>query len=117
MIRCRLMRPALLALAVLAALAPARALADGPVGLTPAERLAQAKEHFDLSRSHYELGDYDAAIVEFKEAYVLRPTPLLLFNIAQSHRRAGHIAEALDFYRRFLDLETDRSLPEWRSAW
>ena len=105
-------------LSVLCALfATTFALADPlPAELPPAERLARAKQHFDLARSRFELGDYDAAITEFKEAYVYQPTPLLLFNIAQAHRRAGRPKEAISFYERFLELEPDHSLSEWKSA-
>lgn len=46
--------------------------------------------------------DYDAAILFYSKAYELVPHPVLLFNIAQAHRLAGHVDQAVDAYRRFL---------------
>jgi tetratricopeptide (TPR) repeat protein len=73
-----------------------------PAGASPDRRVEEAKHHFELGRSHHELGEYDAAIAEFRKAYLLQPLSLFLFNIAQSYRRAGKRVEALDFYRRFI---------------
>jgi tetratricopeptide (TPR) repeat protein len=104
----------LVLLLVMASRAVAYAAPD--VDASSTERLARAKEHFALGRSHYELGDWDAAVREFKESYLQQPLPLLLFNIAQSHRRAGHVADAITFYRQFLALEPNHALAEWRAA-
>ena len=58
-------------------------------------------------------GSYDQAIVEFQLAYQKRQLPTLLFNIAQAHRKAGHWAEALALYERFLkDDPKSALLPE-----
>jgi tetratricopeptide (TPR) repeat protein len=51
-------------------------------------------------------GRYDEAILAFTEAYRMRPIPRLLFNIAQSHRKAGRPKEALEAYEQFLREET-----------
>ena len=42
------------------------------------------------------------AIEEFQGLYEQKPQPILLFNLAQAHRKAGHKAQALDLYERYL---------------
>lgn len=49
-----------------------------------------------------EAGDFDAAVAAFTEAYELDPTPQLLVELAEAHRKAGRPAEALAFYEQFL---------------
>src|SRR5262249_10653631 len=48
---------------------------------TPAESDA-AREHYQRGLTHYNLGEFDAAVNEFKQAYALSSAPGLLFNIA-----------------------------------
>jgi tetratricopeptide (TPR) repeat protein len=64
--------------------------------------LVEARKHAQRGLSHFNLQEYDRAIVEFEEAYRLRPDPSLLYNLAQSHRLAGHDERAIYFYRAFL---------------
>ena len=51
---------------------------------------------------HYELAEYDAAIVDFKEAYRLSDEPGFLFNIAQAYRMKNECREASTFYKNYL---------------
>lgn len=62
-----------------------------------------ASSHFERGARSYELGQYDEAIASFERAYALDPAPILLFNIAQAHRRRGDAGLALRYYRRYLD--------------
>jgi hypothetical protein len=66
------------------------------------ETAARAREHYQRGTTAYEVGQYDEAIHEFAEAYKLKNDPSILFNVAQSHRLAGHRTEALRAYRMFL---------------
>jgi tetratricopeptide (TPR) repeat protein len=77
-------------------LAPGRAPAAG----TDKEA---AKQHFDRGVKHYNLGHFADAITEFEQAYDIEAAPILLFNIAQSHRQTGNKERALFFYRRYLE--------------
>ena len=61
-----------------------------------------AREHFVTGTKAFDLGLYDEAIAEYMAAYKIKDHPALLYNIAQSHRLAGHAAEALRFYRVYL---------------
>ncbi|MES1207184.1 MAG: hypothetical protein ABUS79_14705, partial [Pseudomonadota bacterium] len=49
------------------------------------------------------LEKYPSAIGEYEPAYLSKPDASFLFNIAQCHRLMGHAAEAIKFYRRFLN--------------
>lgn len=98
--------------AVLASALPA-AHADNAV--RPEKVPNKARELADKGRKHHQAGDYGAAVSAFKEAYVLAPSPGLLFNIAQAYRLAGNCDEAAWMYRRFLDTDprgTQRNLAE-----
>jgi tetratricopeptide (TPR) repeat protein len=63
---------------------------------------AAAKIHFDKGQREYDLGNFDAAVKEFEEAYRLFPSPALLFNLGQAHRKLGSNERALFFYRGYL---------------
>ncbi len=82
-------------LAVLAASSPPAAAADA--------RTEAAREHSRQADAYYKLEKYPNAIGEYEQAYLSKPDPSFLFNIAQCHRLMGHAAEAIKFYRRFLN--------------
>jgi hypothetical protein len=86
--------------AVLAAATPA---AYGDNALRPERIPNKARDLAMKGRKHHDAGDYASAVAAFKEAYVLAPSPGLLFNIAQSYRLGGNCDEAAWMYRRFLD--------------
>ena len=105
------MKRAALTLAVM--LAAPSAFADN--ALRPEQIPAKAKELATRGRVYHDAGDYSMAIAAFKEAYVLAPSPGLLFNIAQAYRLAGNCDEAAWMYRRYLDTNptgTNRELAE-----
>ena len=101
------------ALTLAAMLAAPSAFADN--ALRPEQIPAKAKELATRGRVYHDAGDYGMAIAAFKEAYVLAPSPGLLFNIAQAYRLAGNCDEAAWMYRRYLDTNptgTNRDLAE-----
>ena len=65
-------------------------------------RLDSARAHSQMGDSYYKLEKYENAIAEYEQAYVAKPDPSFLYNIAQCHRLMGQGAEAIKFYRRFL---------------
>jgi len=65
-------------------------------------RLDAARAHSQEGDSYYKLGKYANAITEYEQAYLAKPDPSFLYNIAQCHRLMGQGAEAIKFYRRFL---------------
>src|SRR5262249_40371609 len=54
---------------------------------------------------HYDLGEYDKAIEEFKQAYEQAAVPGLLYDIAQAYRRLGDCRQALEAYKNYQRLE------------
>ncbi len=51
----------------------------------------------------YGEGKYAEAIEQFEKALEIIPEPKLFFNLAQAHRMAGNVKQALTYYRRFLE--------------
>jgi tetratricopeptide (TPR) repeat protein len=66
-------------------------------------RTEAAREHSRQGDAYYKLEKYTNAIGEYEQAYLSKPDASFLFNIAQCHRLMGHNAEAVKFYRRFLN--------------
>jgi tetratricopeptide (TPR) repeat protein len=67
------------------------------------ERRAQARKHFNEGTRWYELGHFDEAIKEYEQAYRSVDDPVLLYNLAQAHRQAGHTNDALRLYKVYLN--------------
>lgn len=67
-----------------------------------AEDKIAARDHWERGTKFYDLGKYDDAIREFEAAYEAKSDPAFLYNLAQSHRLAGHTNDALRFYRTYL---------------
>lgn len=87
----------MVAIAVL--LAPIAAGADsaGPSGVP-----AKARMLAERGRAFHDAGDYANAITAFTQAYVIAPSPALLFNLAQAYRLQGDCEDAALMYRRYL---------------
>ncbi|HEX9101248.1 MAG TPA: tetratricopeptide repeat protein [Polyangia bacterium] len=62
----------------------------------------QARDHYERGLAKYNLAEFDAAIVEFKQSYELSKAPRLLFNIAQAYRLKKDYESALYFYNTYL---------------
>lgn len=63
---------------------------------------AAARVHVEKAKVHFKLGEFLDAIAEWKEAYRLKTTPLLLFNIAQAYRMAGDLKQARFHYQMYM---------------
>ncbi len=85
------------------ALAQTQPAADG----SATDAAARARDHASKGRRLYDLRRYDPAIREFEQAYQLDNDPAHLYNIAQSHRLANHVPEAIAAYRAYLDCLPD----------
>ncbi len=95
------------ALAGVASAQPAPPPTPAPVPTPSGDPKVEAKAHFDKGNTHYNLGEFDDAIAEFKTAYQLSSAPGLLFNIAQSYRLKKDYEEASQFYKTYLRLKPD----------
>ncbi|HEY6177065.1 MAG TPA: tetratricopeptide repeat protein, partial [Kofleriaceae bacterium] len=63
---------------------------------------AKARTLAERGRAAHDAGDYSGAIAAFIQAYVMAPSPALLFNLAQAYRLQGDCDDAALMYRRFL---------------
>src|SRR3954468_8745946 len=68
--------------------------ARSPAPVSPQVQ-AQAKAYVNDGITAQNAGQFDVAISHYWKAYQLVPHPLLIFNIAQAHRLAGRIDEAI----------------------
>ena len=126
--RSQSVRAAALALSFSASLGLGLGLVEGDAraeGDKPAAAASDDfKPHYSRGVGYYKSGQYEKAVEEFQAAYMLKPAPLLLFNLAQAHRQAGHNKQALDLYERYLnenpssDLrpETEKYIAELKTA-
>jgi len=88
---------------VLGVWSPARA--EEASQLSAAQRIERARGHFDRGQSLFNRAQYAAAALEFQAAYELQPLALLLWNAAQAYRKAGDDAQAVEYYKRYLDAD------------
>lgn len=91
------------ALVVATALTRVAAADDRPPA-NPAEARKRAADHYRSGMTHYNLGEFADAIVDFEAAYKLSQEPDLLFNIAQAYRLGEDYKQALFFYDSYLRL-------------
>jgi tetratricopeptide (TPR) repeat protein len=67
----------------------------------------KARKLAEHGREMHKRGEYEKAIVAFKEAYVIAPSPGLLFNLAQAYRLQGNCEDASIMYTRYLETNPD----------
>lgn len=65
-------------------------------------RTERAREHYLQGDAYYKLDKYADALREYEQAYIAKPDPSFLYNIAQCHRLMGNRADAIKFYKRYL---------------
>lgn len=68
------------------------------------------REASETGVRYYNSGQYEQAIQAFREAYVLKPKAVLLYNMANAHRRLGQLEDAVTLYERFLGEEPEPPL-------
>ena len=78
--------------------------------------LQAAKQHYQKGVALFDLGHYDEAIKEYELAYEAKSDPSFLFNIAQAHRKAHHVEQALQAYRAYLARATDTKMHDYVEA-
>ena len=81
----------------------------------PSDGEMAARQHFRIGEAHYSGGQFAEALTEYELGYSSVPLPGFLVNIAQCHRRLGHMDEARRAYQKFLLVAPDSPLaPEVR---
>ncbi len=86
----------LLALPALAQIAPLPSQQDAS---------AIAKARYEKGMAHFQLEEYDKAILEWEEGFRTRPVPEFLYNLAQAYRLSKVPERALTLYRRYLSMK------------
>ena len=81
--------------------AKSKAAAESPA-TPPKADLVAAKQAYEEALRAFNLGQWDEAIAGFQKSYKLSGDATLLFNVAQAHRQAGHVKEAIIAYKAFL---------------
>jgi hypothetical protein len=98
------LRAALVAAVLLGALPagaePARA--EEPAAPAVAPDMLVARRHFMAATEALKAGEPARAASEFAAAHRITKDPLLLFNVAEAHRKAGNPKAALKAYRGYL---------------
>jgi tetratricopeptide (TPR) repeat protein len=79
-----------------------------------AESREKAKAYFKTGIQHYNLGEHEQALEDFKAAYREYEDASFLFNIAQCQRALGKKEDAVRSYRSFVR-ESKNLTPETRS--
>ena len=81
-------------LALVSAAGTSRAQSDGETEV--------ARQRFREGVAHYDRQDYEKARLAFLQAYLLKPHPAVLLNLAQSELRAGRHADAATNFAKYL---------------
>lgn len=87
---------------VMAASTPSRAQ-----GTDTSTTSAAAEEYYEAGKIFYENGKYLEALDAFKRAYEITPTAALTYNIAATHEKLSQWSEAIEWYEKYLELETN----------
>ena len=85
----------------------------------PSDDGKHAVELFDQSAAAYDAGQFAKAAELLKEAYKLRPDPVLLYNLARAYEGMGALPDAVQAYTDFLAADPtakDRGAIEARIA-
>jgi hypothetical protein len=61
-----------------------------------------ARQRFLEGVRHYDQKDYEKARLAFLQAYLLKPHPAVLLNLAQSELKAGRYAEAAENFAKYI---------------
>jgi hypothetical protein len=76
----------------------------------------RAQAHLSRGNDLFTSDKFQEALVEFQAAYAAFPSPKLHFNMGQCQRALGHLQDALEEFRRFVDEARDVSSDLRREA-
>jgi tetratricopeptide (TPR) repeat protein len=66
-----------------------------------------AQKHFAQAQKQFNLGKFDAALVEYEAAYDAKPLPDFLYNIAQCYRNLEDYDRAIFSFKKYLKEKPD----------
>ncbi len=82
--------------------APGDAAEPEPLEQAPPSEEDRARDLFEQAVAAFDTGRYEEALEGFRRSFVLRPAPLVLYNIAVAERRLGHDLQAVRHLREYL---------------
>ena len=82
--------------------APVRVHAAAPEAADTRSSEQRALALFEQSAKEYREGHFAEAVRLLREAYVLKPAPVLLYNLARAYDAMASLDDALDAYTRYL---------------
>lgn len=90
-------------LCVLGLTAADRQLATAQEKPAGADTDARARRAFEAGRDAYDHGSFTAALAHFEQAYALRPSPELLYNVGRAADSDGQPGRAIAAYSAYLE--------------
>jgi tetratricopeptide (TPR) repeat protein len=87
--------------------APAKPTKKPPEAPAAADPTQKARELFLAAQKLYKEARYADAIAKFEEAYAVKPSPVLFFNIGKCHEQLGDVPKAMRAYRDYLRMAPD----------
>ncbi len=76
-----------------------------------ADSLEEAKENTEQARDYINQGRYDEALSALRTAYNLKPSPLIMFNIAMCEKALSRHIEAISTFQNYFEMER-----KWRAV-
>lgn len=73
-----------------------------PVNLSPIDK-AQAREHNEAARAHFEKGDFEKAVAEYEKAYAIIQSAKLQYNIGTCYANLGNYEAAVRAWRIYME--------------
>jgi tetratricopeptide (TPR) repeat protein len=73
---------------------------------TPGDR-KKAESHFKMGQAFYNTQQWDKAIGEYQSAWDISHEPALQFSIGLAFHKKGDLAQALQHYLKYIDLDPD----------
>lgn len=71
------------------------------------DEVTDAKRAFVSGMKHFDLGEYDQALSDFKNGYRAKEDPVFLYNVAQCYRMMNQNRDAIRYYRLYLSRAPD----------
>src|SRR5688572_16942160 len=96
------LRSLLLAFALLTSTVTLRAITAAPAAAQGDPRI-EARARYTAGKAKFDAGDYRGAIGDFSAADQLAPHPMNDYNIALSYERLNEPAQAVRYYRSYLN--------------
>lgn len=72
-----------------------------------ADEIADARRSFVSGMKHFDLGELNAALSDFKDGYRAKEDPVFLYNIAQCYRLMHENQDAVRYYRLYISRSPD----------